>query len=71
MNLNKLSLGLILISATLLAGCASESSRSLDVAKVATYNTTYTGTKSAISIGKFDNRSSYIPNQLEDAGLRT
>ncbi|SUC24168.1 lipoprotein [Proteus vulgaris] len=66
MNLNKLSLGLILISATLLAGCASESSRSLDVAKVATYNTTYTGTKSAISIGKFDNRSSYMNGIFSD-----
>lgn len=66
MNLNKLSFGLILISATLLAGCASESSRSLDVAKVATYNTTYTGTKSAISIGKFDNRSSYMNGIFSD-----
>mgnify|MGYP001011250630 CR=1 FL=1 len=66
MNLNKLSLGLILVSATLLAGCASESSRSLDVAKVATYNTTYTGAKSAISIGKFDNRSSYMNGIFSD-----
>ncbi|MCK9780380.1 CsgG/HfaB family protein [Proteus vulgaris] len=66
MNLNKLSFGLIMISASLLAGCASESSRSLDVAKVATYNTTYTGTKSAISIGKFDNRSSYMNGIFSD-----
>lgn len=66
MNLNKLSLGLIVISATLLAGCASESSRSLEVAKVATYNTTYTGAKSAISIGKFDNRSSYMNGIFSD-----
>lgn len=66
MNLNKLSLGLILVSTSLLAGCASESSRSLEVAKVATYNTTYTGTKSAISIGKFDNRSSYMNGIFSD-----
>lgn len=66
MNLNKLSLGLIMVSATLLAGCASESSRSLEVAKVATYNTTYTGAKSAISIGKFDNRSSYMNGIFSD-----
>ncbi len=66
MNLNKLSFGLIMISASLLAGCASESSRSLEVAKVATYNTTYTGTKSAISIGKFDNRSSYMNGIFSD-----
>ncbi len=66
MNLNKLSLGLILVSVSLLAGCASESTRSLEVAKVATYNTTYTGTKSAISIGKFDNRSSYMNGIFSD-----
>ncbi|MEQ4924552.1 CsgG/HfaB family protein [Proteus hauseri] len=66
MKLNKLSLGLIIISATLLAGCASESSRSLEVAKVATYNTTYAGPKSAISIGKFDNRSSYMNGIFSD-----
>ncbi len=66
MNLNKLSFGLIMISASLLSGCASESSRSVDVAKVATYNTTYTGTKSAISIGKFDNRSSYMNGIFSD-----
>lgn len=66
MNLNKLSFGLIMISASLLAGCASESSRSLEVAKVATYHTTYTGTKSAISIGKFDNRSSYMNGIFSD-----
>lgn len=66
MNLNKLSFGLIMISASLLAGCASESSLSLEVAKVATYHTTYTGTKSAISIGKFDNRSSYMNGIFSD-----
>ncbi len=32
----------------------------LEVAKVATYNTTYSGPKSAIAIGKFDNRSNYM-----------
>lgn len=66
MKLSKFSLGLIIISATLLAGCATESSRSLDVAKVATYNTQYSGTKSAISIGKFDNRSSYMNGIFSD-----
>lgn len=66
MNLNKLSFGLIMISASLLTGCASESSHSLEVAKVATYNTTYTGAKSAISIGKFDNRSSYMNGIFSD-----
>lgn len=66
MKLNKLSLGFIVIATSLLAGCASESSRSLEVAKVATYNTQYAGPKSAISIGKFDNRSSYMNGIFSD-----
>ncbi|EJD6315994.1 CsgG/HfaB family protein [Proteus mirabilis] len=66
MTFNKLSLGVVLLSASLLAGCASESSRSLEVAKVATYNTTYSGPKSAIAIGKFDNRSNYMNGIFSD-----
>lgn len=66
MTFNKLSLGVVLLSASLLAGCASEFSRSLEVAKVATYNTTYSGPKSAIAIGKFDNRSNYMNGIFSD-----
>lgn len=66
MTFNKLSLGVVLLSASLLSGCASESSRSLEVAKVATYNTTYSGPKSAIAIGKFDNRSNYMNGIFSD-----
>ena len=66
MTFNKLSLGVVLLSASLLAGCASESSRSLEVAKVATYNTTYSGPKSAIAIGKFDNLSNYMNGIFSD-----
>lgn len=40
-------------------GCATESSRSLAVEKVASYGTNYQGERISISIGKFDNRSSF------------
>ncbi|MGL6473818.1 hypothetical protein ACSZM9_17620 [Aeromonas hydrophila] len=59
------SCGFILMT-SLLAGCASESSRSLDVPKVASYQSHYQGTRSPISVGKFDNRSSYMRGIFSD-----
>lgn len=55
-----------LIASALLSGCATESSRSLEVAKVASYNTQYNGPRSPISVGKFDNRSSYMSGIFSD-----
>lgn len=66
MNISKLSVVSIFIVGALLSGCAKESSRSLAVEKVATYNTNYSGPKSPISIGKFDNRSSYMNGIFSD-----
>lgn len=66
MNISKISIASIFIASALLSGCAKESSRSLAVEKVATYNTQYSGTKSPISIGKFDNRSSYMNGIFSD-----
>ena len=40
-------------------GCATESSRSVAVEKVSSYGTQYQGVRSPISVGKFDNRSSF------------
>ncbi|QEY24851.1 CsgG/HfaB family protein [Neisseria animalis] len=54
------------IALGLLAGCATESSRSLEVAKVASYNTQYTGVRTPISIGSFDNRSSFQKGVFSD-----
>ena len=59
------SYSLILIT-SLLAGCASESSRSLDVPKVASYQSHYQGVRSPIAVGKFDNRSSYMRGIFSD-----
>lgn len=51
----------LLLTASVLAltGCAIESSRTVEPQKVNSYNTVYHGVKAPISVGKFDNRSSY------------
>lgn len=66
MNKCKLIISTIFIATVLLSGCAKESSRSLEVEKVTTSNTHYSGSKSPISIGKFDNRSSYMNGIFSD-----
>jgi len=55
-----------MIAAGTLTGCATESSRTVEVQKVASYNTQYNGTRSPISVGKFDNRSSYMSGIFSD-----
>ncbi|CZE47293.1 CsgG/HfaB family protein [Campylobacter geochelonis] len=57
----KNSLKLILAGSlvALLAGCASESSRTIEAPKVASFSTVYSGEKAAVSIGRFSNQSSY------------
>lgn len=48
-----------LCTITMLSGCATESSRALEVPKVASYGSHYQGPRNQIAVGKFDNRSSY------------
>ena len=55
-----------LTAATLITGCATESSRTLEVAKVTSFATPYYGVKSPISVGKFDNRSDYMRGIFSD-----
>ncbi|MBE2985362.1 CsgG/HfaB family protein [Campylobacter sp. RM9344] len=43
----------------LLAGCASESSRTLETPKVRAASTVYHGEKHTVSVGRFNNQSSY------------
>ncbi|MCT9845243.1 CsgG/HfaB family protein [Leclercia adecarboxylata ATCC 23216 = NBRC 102595] len=57
---NKRIVSSLCFSALLLTGCATESSRSVEVAKVATYNTAWQGQRSLISVGKFDSRFSVL-----------
>jgi curli biogenesis system outer membrane secretion channel CsgG len=49
-----------------LGGCATESSQSLAVQKVDTATKPYSGSRTLISIGKFDNRSSYMRGIFSD-----
>src|SRR6266705_6234591 len=47
-------------------GCATESSRSLEVAKVQSAATPFRGTRVPISVGKFDNRSGFMRGIFTD-----
>lgn len=57
-----LSLGL----AALLSACATEQSRSLEVAQVASAAVPYTGVRQMVAIGKFDNRSNFMRGVFSD-----
>lgn len=43
----------------LVGGCATESSKAINVPKVEASNTPYHGKKAQVSIGRFNNQSSY------------
>lgn len=64
--IKKISLSALCLSALMLGGCATESSRSVEVAKVASFNTQWQGARSPISVGKFDNRSDYMNGIFSD-----
>ncbi|QDH17698.1 CsgG/HfaB family protein [Swingsia samuiensis] len=55
-----ISSGLVAGAFFFLAGCATESSRSVEVPQVASVNSVYTGVRQPVSIGQFDNRSTYM-----------
>ena len=54
------------LAAAILAGCATEQHRTLEVPKVASAATPYTGQRSLIAVGKFDNRSSFMRGIFSD-----
>ncbi len=54
----------------ILGGCATETSRTLAVAKVESAATPYRGTRVPISVGKFDNRSTYMRGIFTDGADR-
>ncbi|MDQ2312343.1 CsgG/HfaB family protein, partial [Pluralibacter gergoviae] len=62
----KTVVGSLCLSALVLGGCATESSRSLEVAKVATYQQPWQGQRSPIAVRKFDNRSDYMNGIFSD-----
>lgn len=49
-----------------LAGCATESHEAVEVSKPASAGTVYTGPKSTLAVGNFDNRSSYMRGLFSD-----
>lgn len=51
---------------SVLAGCATESSRSLPVQQVESAARPYSGIRVPIAVGKFDNRSSYMRGLFSD-----
>lgn len=54
------------VGALALAGCATESSRSLEVAKVQSAAAPYNGPKVSVAVGKFDNRSNFMRGVFSD-----
>ena len=50
----------------LLGGCATEQSRTLEVAQVTSAHSHYPGPRNPIAVGKFDNRSSYMRGLFSD-----
>lgn len=57
----------LLASATCaLSGCATESHQALPIAKPAAASVAYTGARSPIAVGKFDNRSTYMRGLFSD-----
>ena len=48
------------------AGCATESHRAVEATKPVSAATVYSGPKSALIVGKFDNRSSYLRGMFSD-----
>ena len=57
---------LILPAIFLVAGCATESSRTVEVAKVQAASTPTQGPRVPVAVGKFDNRSSYMMGVFSD-----
>jgi curli biogenesis system outer membrane secretion channel CsgG len=56
----------VLSGAFLIAGCATESSRSVEPAKVQAASTPAQGPRVPVAVGKFDNRSNYMMGVFSD-----
>ncbi len=59
-------LGTTVLLASLLGGCATETSTALPVQKVESASRPYAGVRTPIAVGKFDNRSSYMRGVFSD-----
>lgn len=63
---NRLMMMVSVVTLFTFTGCATEGSRVLQVEKVQSATTPYTGTRLPISVGKFDNRSSFMRGVFSD-----
>jgi curli biogenesis system outer membrane secretion channel CsgG len=54
------------LSLIIMGGCATETSQVIIPQTVNSVGTTYTGVKTKVSVGKFDNRSSYMQGLFSD-----
>jgi curli biogenesis system outer membrane secretion channel CsgG len=67
MNFTKKGTAVVVASlAIALGGCATEASRTLPVQQVSIASTPYAGKPVPVSVGKFDNRSSYMRGVFSD-----
>lgn len=66
MNGKIASLAALLALGSMVGGCATETSRSVEVAKTASVSRSYSGPRQPISVGKFDNRSSFMRGVFSD-----
>lgn len=56
----------VMASSLMFVGCATENSRTVEVAKVDAAATAFNGVRFPVSIGKFDNRSSFMRGVFSD-----
>src|ERR1044071_10052693 len=54
------------VAVAALAGCATESHQAIQVEKVASAARPYTGPRTLVAVGKFDNRSSFMRGMFSD-----
>lgn len=66
MNQRPIFTSLWCLSLLVLAGCASESHVAISVEKPVVSATSYSGSKSAVVVGQFDNRSAYMRGIFSD-----
>lgn len=67
LNARSSKLAAVGLSVAVLSGCATtETSRTVEVPKVQAAQSTYAGPRTAIAVGKFDNRSSYMRGVFSD-----
>lgn len=59
-------LWMALVVLTMATGCATETHRAVEVAKPASASSAYTGRKSTLIVGKFNNRTSYLQGMFSD-----